>query len=81
MKKLVSILSVTLLALGFCGSAAIAQQAPEVLTNLNFDVVGVGVNAGPDYQAVPKGVNSQVLTSLAVQNADVNEIIKFLQQD
>lgn len=40
------------LALGLCGSAAIAQQAPSVLTNFDFTIVGVGIGVSPDYQHI-----------------------------
>jgi len=67
-------------AIALCGHPASAQQTPP-LTNLDMTIVGVGIGASPDYQAVPKGINSQVLTSLSVGDVDVAEILKLLPQD
>ncbi len=80
MKKKIQIFVALILALGLCGTS-FAQQASVPLTNLDFTIVGVGVGASPDYQAVPKGINSQVLTALSVGDADVAEIVKLLPQD
>ncbi len=40
---------------------AVAQQSPP-LANLTFSIVGVEMRVGPEYQAVPKGIASQVTT-------------------
>ncbi len=80
MKKIYCILAVLLLAIGLAGTSS-AQQTPSVLTNFDFTLVGVGIGVSPEYQAVPKGINSQVLTALSVGGADVAEIIKLLPQD
>lgn len=37
-------------------------QQTQPLTNLEFNIVGVSVQVGPAYQAVPKGIASQVTT-------------------
>ena len=80
MKRLLRIVSVVLLSLSLVGTSY-AQQTSAPLTNLDFTIVGVGIGVSPDYQAVPKGINSQVLTALSVGDVDVNEIIKLLPQD
>jgi len=60
---------------------ALGQQASTPLTTLDFTIVGVGIGASPDYQAVPKGITSKVLTTLSVGDVDVAEILKLLPQD
>ena len=65
MKKFIYIFASALLAFSLCGISS-AQQASTPLTTLDFTIVGVGIGASPDYQAVPKGITSQVLTSLNV---------------
>lgn len=62
MKRLFYIGVVLSLALGLCGVAS-AQQTQPVLTNFDFTIVGVGIGVSPDYQAVPKGIASQVNTA------------------
>ncbi len=59
MKKLIHIFAAALLALGLCGSAASAQQAPPVLTSFDFTIVGVGLGVSPACQAVPRDANLQ----------------------
>ena len=67
--------------LSVSAAQSFAQETHAPLTTLNFDIVGVGIGVSPDYQAVPKGINSQVLTALNVGDVDVNEIVKLLPQD
>ena len=61
MKKLSYISAVIWLLLGLCG-ASFAQQAGP-LTSMDFTIMGVGLNASPEYQAVPKGIASRVDTA------------------
>ena len=80
MRKFTSISVAVLLALGLCGVSS-AQQA-NVLTTLNFDIVGVGVEASPDYQAVPKGIASQVNTSYVANGAAAPaDLLSLLPKD
>ena len=62
MKRPLHIIASLLLTIVLCGTA-FAQQAPTRLTTMDFSIVGIGLNASPDYQAVPKGIASQVLTN------------------
>lgn len=78
-KRILNILLLISALLG-TGTIAFGQQASP-LTNLDFTIVGVGIGVSPDYQAVPKGINSQVLTQLSVGDVDVAEILKLLPQD
>lgn len=78
MKKNFGALLVVAMLLGLTLSAA-AQTTP--LTTLNFDIVGIGLNAGPDYQAVPKGIATQVNTSVDTGAFDVDLIVGQLPND
>jgi hypothetical protein len=55
----------SILFLLFVGMATTlsAQQADAPLTTTDFSIVGVGLNPSPEYQAVPKGINSVVDTN------------------
>ena len=39
-----------------------AQDAAKPLMMMDFNIVGVSLSVGPGYQAVPKGIASQVTT-------------------
>lgn len=71
MKRLLG--SLAALALVFNFSIALAAEAP--LTTLGLDIVGVGLEAGPEYQAVPKGIATQVVTGIDAQGFDARVII------
>lgn len=81
MKKNVNIILLFLSAVIGFTTPAWGQQSSAPLTNLDFTIVGVGIGVSPDYQAVPKGISSQVLTALSVGDANVAEIVKLLPQD
>ena len=51
----VAILAVSTFSLADTGSAV-----QQVLTSLDFNIVGVGLKASPEYQAVPKGIATKV---------------------
>jgi len=57
MKRFFGILLVTAL-LWFGPTTVRGETTP--LTTLDFNIVGIGLNAGPDYQAVPKGIATHV---------------------
>jgi hypothetical protein len=59
-KRRLNILTALLLILAMA-APAFGQQA-RTLTSMDFTIVGVSLQAGPEYQAVPKGVASQVTT-------------------
>ena len=61
MKRRLNILTALLLILA-ATVPAFGQQAPRTLTSLDFTIVGVSLQVGPEYQAVPKGIASQVAT-------------------
>ncbi len=52
--------------------------ANEPLTRMDFHIVGLNLTAGPEYQAVPKGVNTVVETSLGAGDFDVSDLIDQL---
>ena len=79
MKKFFIILS--LLALGLCGAAS-AQQAQPVLTSFDFTIVGVGIGVSPEYQAVPKGIASQVDTGYTAPSITLSaDVLGLLPKD
>ncbi len=78
MKHIFGILLVVALLFGASLSGS-AEVAP--LTTLNLDIVGIGLNAGPDYQAVPKGIATQVNTSVDTGAFDVDLIVSQLPKD
>lgn len=49
------------LTAGLC-YPAFGQQMPSALKTFDFTIMGVGLNASPEYQAVPKGIASRVDT-------------------
>jgi len=61
MKKLFHIFVAMGLAAGLCGNAS--AQESEPLTRLDFSIVGVELHSSPGYQAVPRGIASQVDTA------------------
>jgi hypothetical protein len=67
MKKPISISAVLLLIFSLCGVSS-AQQAAAPLATMDFTIVGVGLGVSPAYQAVPKGIASEVLTNYMAQN-------------
>ena len=60
---------------------AIAQQ--QVLTTLEFYLVGLEVRPGPDYQAVPRSETTTVNTNIIMptQQIPYSEIEKMLPPD
>lgn len=65
--------------------SANSQQAsfPSLssLLSLYFNVVGVKLKVSPEYQAVPKGIATQVTTGFESPNFDVSEIAGMLPKD
>jgi hypothetical protein len=43
-------------------SPALGQQSARTLASMEFHLVGVSLQVGPEYQAVPKGIASEVTT-------------------
>ncbi|HEY6871279.1 MAG TPA: carboxypeptidase regulatory-like domain-containing protein, partial [Geobacteraceae bacterium] len=58
-----------------------STPAANVLTSFDFNIVGVGLKASPDYQAVPKGIASKVDTVFDAGSFNVADIISQLPQD
>jgi len=85
MKRLTGLLAVAFVlftAMFSWADSAPAPTAPaKVLTTFDFNLVGVGLKAAPSYQAVPKGIASQVNTSLDTGSFNVADIIAQLPQD
>ena len=59
----------------------LAQAETPPLTTLDFNIVGIGLNAAPDYQAVPKGIATQVKTNVDTGAFDVDLIVSQLPKD
>jgi len=56
--------------------------AATPLTNLDFTIVGVGIGVSPDYQAVPKGIASQVNTGYTAPSITLSaEVLDQLPKD
>ena len=70
MKKLFNILCASILALGLAFPAGAANES---LAKMEFNIVGVGVEASPGYQAVPKGINTQVDTAFVSPAFELTE--------
>jgi hypothetical protein len=65
MKKLINIFAVFMVSVAMAmiaPSSTEAQQATQALARMDFNIVGVSLSVGPEYQAVPKGIASQVNT-------------------
>ncbi len=60
MRRFIYIFAALILALSLCGASSAQQSGP--LTSMDFTIMGVGLNASPEYQAVPKGIASRVDT-------------------
>ena len=80
MKRISGVVGAFLL---WCGLCALPAQAalPEVLSQFDFHIVGLGLKAGPEYQAVPKGIATQVNTGFDAGDLDVAAIIAQLPAD
>ncbi len=81
MKKLLYILLAVLLASSLCG-VSFAQQTPTPIANMTFSIVGMTMQAGPEYQAVPKGIASQVNTGFESNGEPISaELAAMLPKD
>jgi hypothetical protein len=80
MKRIFGLVGAILL---WCGLWVLPAQAalPEVLARLDFHIVGLGLKAAPEYQAVPKGIATQVTTGFDAGDLDVAAIIAQLPSD
>ncbi|MFA7402346.1 MAG: Ig-like domain-containing protein, partial [Pelobacteraceae bacterium] len=52
-----------------------------VLTSFDFNIVGVGLKASPEYQAVPKGIASKVNASFEAAGFNLADVIAQLPED
>jgi len=82
MKRLIGLLAagIALFTAAF-SYAESATPLANVLTSFDFNIVGVGLKASPNYQAVPKGIASQVLTAFDAGAFNVADIIAQLPTD
>lgn len=69
------------LILQFDLAPCVAATTDQPLTTLDYHVVGIGLQAGPEYQAVPKGLATQVVTGIDAQGFDIAGIIAQLPKD
>lgn len=82
MKRLIGILAAGIaLFTAAYSHADTAATAANVLTSFDFNIVGVGLKASPDYQAVPKGIATQVNDTFDTGSFAVADIIAQLPQD
>jgi hypothetical protein len=62
-------------------SSADTSTAQTVLTSFDFDIVGVGLKASPEYQAVPKGIASKVNASFEAAGFNLADLVAQLPKD
>ncbi len=67
-----------LIAPVFCLAGAGSQP---VLTSFDFNIVGVGLKASPEYQAVPKGIASKVNASFEAAGFNLADLVAQLPKD
>jgi hypothetical protein len=80
MKKTVfGILLVLAVLCGLGSSQVLAQSAP--LASFDLNIVGLTLKAEPEYQAVPKGIATQVNTFFDAGGYDLSDIVDKLPQD
>ncbi|ABQ27183.1 Ig-like domain-containing protein [Geotalea uraniireducens] len=83
MKRLIGIVWAVLITLGMGGvaTAQVADPLANVLSSFDFNIVGVGLKADPEYQAVPKGIASKVNTLFDTGTFNIDEIAAQLPAD
>jgi len=64
-----------------CAGAETGNTTQPILTSFDFNIVGVGLKASPDYQAVPKGIATKVNANFDAGNFNISDIIAQLPQD
>lgn len=69
-----------LIAPVFCLAGTGAGSQP-VLTSFDFNIVGVGLKASPEYQAVPKGIASKVNASFEAAGFNLADLVAQLPND
>ena len=79
MKKCFGLLAALILLFDISTAVAATDETP--LATLDYHVVGIGLQAGPEYQAVPKGLPTQVNAGIDAQGFDVAGIIAQLPKD
>ena len=62
-------------------SSAETGAVQTVLASFDFDIVGVGLKASPEYQAVPKGIASKVNASFEAAGFNLEGLIEQLPND
>ncbi|HCE69195.1 MAG TPA: hypothetical protein DER40_17340 [Geobacter sp.] len=63
----------------FCFADSDTPQT--VLTSFDFNIVGVGLKAAPEYQAVPKGIASKVNASFEAAGFNLSDLVAQLPKD
>jgi hypothetical protein len=81
MKRAIKVLGAITIFLGMAIGSSGHANVP-VLTRIDFSVLGIGLQASPDYQAVPNGIASRVNTFF-VSGGEVlpEEVLRQLPQD
>jgi hypothetical protein len=72
------LLAIALLMASIITSASVSAQP---LTSFDFNIVGLQLKADPEYQAVPKGIATQVNTFFEAGEVDLCAILDKLPQD
>jgi hypothetical protein len=86
MKRRINILAVLMLVLAMVAPlstplSAHAQDA-RTLTKMDFNIVGVTLSVGPEYQAVPKGITSVVTTGFVSNGSALpDNVLAMLPKD
>lgn len=62
-------------------SSADSGPAQTVLTSFDFNIVGVGLKASPEYQAVPKGIASKVNASFEAAGFNLADLVAQLPKE
>jgi hypothetical protein len=86
MRKRINILAVLMMVLAMVAplSAPLSAQAQDArtLTSMDFNIVGVTLSVGPEYQAVPKGITSVVTTGFVSNGAALpDNVLAMLPKD
>lgn len=82
MKQLIGFLAAFILfCTGAVSSADTGSTEEKILASMEFSIVGLGLKASPDYQAVPKGITSRVDTTFDSGSFDIADLIAQLPQD
>lgn len=83
MKRRFNFCAVLMIVVAMAGAMnAQAQETARQLTNMDFNIVGVTLSVGPEYQAAPKGIASQVTTGFVSNGTPLpDNVLAMLPKD